>query len=110
MYYNGTDWVRLAAGTSGQTLKTSGSGANPTWDTRTLSDLSDVNSSTTTAGNLLIADGTDWESVNPSGDVDVAGDGTLTIQSNSVDGTMIALSGDLQGDVMYYDGTNWVVA
>lgn len=32
MYYNGTDWVRLAAGTSGQFLKTLGAGANPAWD------------------------------------------------------------------------------
>ncbi|MBI1908868.1 MAG: hypothetical protein HYS22_01705 [Deltaproteobacteria bacterium] len=31
MYYSGTDWVRLAAGTSGQYLKTQGAGANPTW-------------------------------------------------------------------------------
>jgi len=32
VYYNGTDWARLAAGTSGQFLKTNGSGANPVWD------------------------------------------------------------------------------
>jgi hypothetical protein len=32
MYYNGTDWARLAAGSSGQLLKTNGSGANPEWD------------------------------------------------------------------------------
>ena len=31
MYYNGTDWVILAPGTSGEALKTSGAGANPTW-------------------------------------------------------------------------------
>lgn len=33
MYYNGTDWVRLGAGTSGQKLETRGAGANPVWDT-----------------------------------------------------------------------------
>ena len=27
--------------------------------------------------------------------------------ANSIDGTKIALGGDAQGDVMYYDGTNW---
>ncbi|MBI9063702.1 MAG: hypothetical protein JEZ14_17105 [Marinilabiliaceae bacterium] len=32
MYYNGTDWVRLAAGTSGQVLQTNGAGANPSWE------------------------------------------------------------------------------
>lgn len=31
IYHNGTNWVRLAAGTSGQFLKTQGSSANPTW-------------------------------------------------------------------------------
>lgn len=31
LYHNGTSYVRLAAGTSGQYLKTLGSGANPAW-------------------------------------------------------------------------------
>ena len=31
MYYDGTNWVRLAAGTAGQQLQTGGTGANPTW-------------------------------------------------------------------------------
>lgn len=31
LYYNGTDWARLGAGTSGQFLKTQGAGSNPTW-------------------------------------------------------------------------------
>lgn len=35
LYFNGTNWVRLAAGTSGQYLKTLGAGANPTWGTIT---------------------------------------------------------------------------
>ena len=33
LYYNGTAWVRLGAGTSGQFLKTNGTGANPAWAT-----------------------------------------------------------------------------
>lgn len=31
LYYNGTAWVNLAAGTNGHFLKTQGAGANPTW-------------------------------------------------------------------------------
>lgn len=31
LYYNGTDWVALSPGTSGQFLKTLGAGANPAW-------------------------------------------------------------------------------
>ncbi len=33
MYFNGIDWVRLAAGASGKFLRTNGAGANPTWET-----------------------------------------------------------------------------
>ena len=39
LYYNGTDWVRLGAGTSGQFLKTQGTGANPVWGTVSTSGL-----------------------------------------------------------------------
>lgn len=31
-YYNGTDWARLPAGTTGHFLKTQGAGANPVWE------------------------------------------------------------------------------
>ena len=31
MYYDGTNWVRLPAGTSGRFLKTNGTNANPSW-------------------------------------------------------------------------------
>lgn len=31
LYFNGTAWVRLAPGTSGQFLRTNGTGANPAW-------------------------------------------------------------------------------
>lgn len=31
LYFNGTNWVRLAAGTNGYFLKTNGTGANPAW-------------------------------------------------------------------------------
>ena len=33
IYFNGTSWVRLPAGTSGKFLQTLGAGANPTWAT-----------------------------------------------------------------------------
>ena len=31
LYFNGTDWARLAAGTAGRKLQTNGAGADPTW-------------------------------------------------------------------------------
>lgn len=39
VYFDGTNWVRLAAGTSGQFLKTQGAGANPIWDAAPLSEI-----------------------------------------------------------------------
>lgn len=61
-----------------------------------LSDLSDVNTSTPTSGNVLRADGVDWESaelqVNDVGQIDVG-----------------ASSGDASlNDVMKWNGSNWV--
>lgn len=73
-----------------------------------LDDLTDVNTATPTTGHLLVADGTDFESVTLSGDVTVIADGTTAIGDNTVDGTDIALGSDAAGDVMYYDGTDWV--
>ncbi len=43
-----------------------------------------------------------------TGDVTtVAGALATTIADNSIDGTDIALGSDAQGDIMYYDGTDW---
>jgi hypothetical protein len=42
-----------------------------------------------------------------SADVDCSGE-TVVFAANSVDGTNIALGSDTGGDVMYYDGTDWV--
>jgi hypothetical protein len=36
LYYNGTDYARLGAGTSGHYLKTQGAGANPVWSATTV--------------------------------------------------------------------------
>ncbi|MBK9723349.1 MAG: hypothetical protein IPO78_17435 [Saprospiraceae bacterium] len=213
LYYDGTDYVRLAPGTSGHYLKTQGAAANPVWAavagisdgdkgditvsssgtvwtvdnlaitnakindvawskiTSTPTTLSgygitDALSNSTTStqdgyfGNINLKDDTspshyltitDAEnltadrilslsvndaarSISLSGNLtvsssatisgtntgdqtitltgDVTGSGTgsfaTTVADNSVDGTDIALGSDAQGDVMYYDGTNWV--
>ena len=46
-----------------------------------------------------------WTSASFDGSGNVTG--TSAIQANSVDGTMIALGSDAQGDIMYYTGTDW---
>ena len=47
-----------------------------------------------------------WTSASFTGAGNVTG--TATIQANSVDGTMIALGSDAEGDIMYYNGTNYI--
>jgi len=49
-----------------------------------LSELDNVGSDTATAANLLVADGSDWQSVAMSGDVLISSTGVATIQANSV--------------------------
>jgi len=39
---------------------------------------------------------------------DVTGSGDLTIADNSVDGTDISLTSEVAGDIMYFNGTDWV--
>lgn len=71
LYYNGTAWVNLAAGTSGKFLKTQGAGANPMWDTPTVT----ITGSDT---QVLFFDGAN----NPAGDAGmtyVKGTDTLTL-------------------------------
>jgi len=54
MYYDGTDWVRLAAGTSGQLLKANGAAA-PTWISQSTLDgsvLTNLNASQLASGTV----------------------------------------------------------
>lgn len=64
LYHDGANLVRLAAGTSGQYLKTQGAAANPIWatvagggDLLAANNLSDVASATTAATNLGLGTG-----------------------------------------------------
>jgi len=65
IYFDGSDWVRLGAGTSGQFLRTQGAGANPNWqnlpsggDMLAANNLSDLTNTTTARSNLGVAIGT----------------------------------------------------
>ena len=82
MYYNGTDWVRLSAGTSGQFLKTQGASTNPVWadDNNTIYAASgsllslaggvfSLKEGTLTSGKLCTFDGTNLVCNTDSGSV-----------------------------------------
>jgi len=64
IYYNGSAWVRLPAGTDGQILVTKGAGANPEWG-----NLDSGGSPT--EGDILYWDGSSWVTISPgtAGDV-----------------------------------------
>jgi len=61
MYYNGTDWERLGVGTSGQYLKTQGTGTNPAWAT-----LDNI------PGNAIAGDALDWSHFDDAMTLDAA--------------------------------------
>lgn len=61
IFHNGTNWVRLAAGTSGQFLKTQGAAANPVW---------------AAAGMSIEADGSQFNGINDSAEQTAA---TITV-------------------------------
>ena len=90
-------------------------------------DPSQLFNSSGLSGNLLISNGSGFSLVSLSGDASLSSNGdlqlspgvvgsleisdnsvgTADIQSNSITGTKIALGGDAQGDIMYYNGLDY---
>ena len=111
MYYDGTNYVRLGKGTAGHVL-TQGATA-PAWATAPVSqndigaypvggDVSGTVSSITIPWSSIPANTITSAMIAPG--VIVSQD----IAANAVNGTHIELGSDAAGDVMYYDGTNYV--
>ena len=103
MYYSGTGWVRLGAGTSGQYLQTQGTGANPQW--ATVSGSGDVTAASTfgTDNRLIRSDGT-GKGVQSSGitisDADaVTGAASLTVTASG--GVVLGSTKSLYADSTY---------
>jgi len=91
LFYGGTDYERLAAGTSGQFLKTQGAGADPIWGTVSTDptmggDISGTASNAQIAANAVTSN---------------------EIANNAVTGAKIAMTSDAQGDVLFYGGTDY---
>jgi len=86
LYWNGSSWTDLAPGTSGFYLQTQGAGANPIW--HSVSGSGTVTSVATTAP--------------------ITG-GTFTTTGTIACATCVASASTwTQGDVLYYNGSNWV--
>ena len=89
LYFNGSNWVRLAAGTSGQVLQTNGTSANPSWENASggTDELVGVSVNDTTPGFLLgklttASSGVAWTEINDGGDEDLR----LDINTTSLTG------------------------
>lgn len=65
LYYDGANWLRVPAGTSGQQLEANGAAA-PTWETETHPDPTDLNISGQSQGDMLYYNGSNWVRV-PAG-------------------------------------------
>ncbi len=91
LFYGGTDYERLAAGTSGQFLKTQGAGADPIWGT--------VSTDPTMGGDIS----------GPASNAQIAANAVTSneIANNAVTGAKIAMTSDAQGDVLFYGGTDY---
>lgn len=103
MYYNGTDWVRLAAGSPGQFLKTNGTGANPVWATASggsvlLGTLTTTSGVTQTLSGLSLGGFTQIWIVYKA----VSGSNGGTSQSITIDG--VAASTPLTGNTQTITG------
>lgn len=85
--------------TSGGTLTTNSAGFVQCQDDDTgggvvsLTDLSDVGTATITAGRILVADGTVFQSVAMGGDATLASDGSLSLSANSVSSNELSSTG-----------------
>lgn len=97
--------------TDGQVIAYSSSAGVPVWGAAVASGLTD--------GHIFVGDGSDIaQDVALSGDATLDNTGALTIANsaittakiaaNAVDGTKIALASQAAGDIMYYNGTDWV--
>ena len=125
LYYNGTDYVRLAKGTAGQVLTINAGATAPEWavDSSNVGGTSVGGDVSGTVANITIPVGS-ITSAMLGLDVIVAEDiannaitfaeladnavKTAKIENNAVDGTKIAMGSDVTGDILYYDGTNYI--
>ena len=101
LFYGGTDYERLAAGTSGQFLKTQGAGADPIWGTVSTDPTMGGDISGTASNAQIVA--------NAVGASELANNAvdTAAIVDNAVTGAKIAMTSDAQGDVLFYGGTDY---
>ena len=63
LYFNGVNWVKLAAGTTKQSLRTKGVAANPAWEN--VDNATDLSIASQTTGDVLYYNGASWVRLAP---------------------------------------------
>jgi len=134
IYHNGTDNVRLGAGTAGQVLQSGGAGANPSW--ASLAGTGDVvGGSASTDGEVALYSGTGGKTLKRSNslsgiaklasgvlsaasagtdyyapgstDVAIADGGTGASTAAAGARALLEGIGSTQGDILYRNGSEW---
>jgi len=120
IYFNGTNWVRLPASTDGFVLTTHSVGQNPTWAAVpgiSLATIAPVNVTKAAA-----AVGTSVRAAREDHKHDISTASAISIGTVNSEGTATTLArsdhthsvsgfsitGQTQGDILYFNGTNWV--
>lgn len=102
--FTGTATYNLAVDANGQFIETSLSGGSGATQ---LSELSDVTTSTPTSGNLLIANGTVFNSTAMSGDVTINSSGVTAVANDSHTHNGTTISGLAVADFTSPNISNW---
>ena len=115
LYYGGTDYERLGAGTSGYFLKTQGAGANPAW-----AEVDALPTQTTHSGKYLTTNGTaaSWATLDTDANTTTKGlyehehtidaDYSISSGSNALSAGPITI--DTGYSVTVPSGSTWVIA
>ena len=127
LYFDGSNWVQLPPGTDGYALITHDTGANPTWGE--VAGSSPVDSVFGRVGDIVAATD-DYSASQIDNDSSVVGEqvsdaleyldgyvgdvytlpvgGDLSGSLPNPQVTDLSITGEEQGSVLYFDGTNWV--
>jgi hypothetical protein len=106
LYYNGSGWVGLAAGTSGYVLQTQGAGANPQWV---------AGGSSGTVTSVAAGNGMNFTTITGTGSVTMGTPGSITSSStnatttnshtHAIDSTIFTASNGKSSTTPVIDGT-----